>query len=52
MAAGVGDHVGALISLVTSSAPFEDAAAGLQVLYEGSLCSAAQTLKNLIEVLN
>lgn len=50
MFAGVGDHVGALLSLVTSGVPFEDAAMGLTVLYEESLPSAATTLKNLLEV--
>ena len=47
----VGDHVGALLSVVTSSSSsFEDAGASLSVIYGGSTMSnAASVLKRLLE---
>ncbi|KAL4552469.1 hypothetical protein Ndes2526B_g06673 [Nannochloris sp. 'desiccata'] len=43
-----GGEVGALLSIVTSDAPFQDAIAALQVVSEGGLSRAASTLKRLL----
>ena len=41
---------GALLSVVTSEAPFQDACAALGVVYEGGFSRAALTLKRLLQV--
>jgi len=46
-----GGEVGALLSIVTSETPFQDAIAALQAVSEGGLSSAALTLKRLLKVL-
>ena len=52
MSSGLGNRVGALLSVVTSGASLEDAFAGLAVLYEGSLALAFDTLRTLLQVEN
>jgi hypothetical protein len=46
---GLGD-VGALLSVVASETPFQDAAAALQVICVGEYSSAVLTLKRLLQV--
>jgi hypothetical protein len=45
-----GGEVGALLSIVTSDTPFQDAIVALQVVSEGGLSSAALTLNRLLKV--